>query len=330
MEKSQKILFYSFIGVLLIALIISAIGIITMRHKPTILQGQIESTEIRISGKLPGRIDAFLVKEGDSVRRGQPLVKVNSPEAIAKYDQVAAMEDVAKYQNQKVDAGTRKQIVESAYQLWEQSKAGLALATTTYNRIIRLYNDSVVTSQRKDEVEAAYKNAVAAEKSAHAQYQMAKEGAQIEDKESSRSMVSAARGGVGEVSALLRDTLLCAPESGEISNIYPKRGELVGAGTPLMNLVVLEDAHVVLNVREDLMPHFRMNGKFKGDVPAIDEKGVEFEIYYISPLGSFATWKSTKESGSYDLRTFEVHALPTTSVKGLRPGMSVLIDLQKQ
>ncbi|MEG1379969.1 MAG: biotin/lipoyl-binding protein, partial [Bacteroidales bacterium] len=106
MEKSKKILLYAFTAVLLIMLIISAAGIIAMREKPDILQGQIEATEIRISGKLPGRVDRFLVKEGDSVKAGEGLVLINSPEAIAKYDQVTALEDVAKYQNQKVDKGT--------------------------------------------------------------------------------------------------------------------------------------------------------------------------------------------------------------------------------
>ena len=329
MEKSKKILFVAFIGILLVVTIISAVGIITMRKKPLVLQGQIEATEIRISGKIPGRIDTFLVKEGTTVNIGDPLVRINAPEVIAKYDQVAALEAAAKYQNEKIDKGTREQIIESARQLWNTSIADLSLAKTTYDRIENLYKDSVVTSQRRDEVYTILENAKSAEKSAHAQYLMALEGAQIEDKESSKSLVQAARGGVSEVSSLLKDTLLCAPQSGEISTIFPKRGELMGAGMPIMNLIVLDDAHVVLNVREDLMPQFKMNGKFMADVPAIDKKDIEFEIYYISPLGSYATWRSTKETGSYDLRTFEIHALPIDKVSGLRPGMSVLVDLKK-
>lgn len=330
MEKSKKILLYAFSAILLIMMIISAAGIISMRQKPDILQGQIEATEIRISGKLPGRIDRFLVKEGENVKAGEGLVLINSPEAVAKYDQVSALENAAKYQNIKVDKGTRKQLIEAAQQVWNQSKADLTLARTTFNRINRLYQDSVVTSQRKDEVETIYLNAVAAEKAAYAQYQMALDGAQIEDKESSKSMVEAAQGGVVEVSSLLKDTLLCAPEGGQISKIFPKRGELLGAGMPIMNLVVLNDVHVVLNVREDLMPAFQMNGTFLGSVPAIDKENIKFEIYYISPMGSFATWRSTKETGSYDLRTFEIHARPVEQEPDLRPGMSVLVNMNKQ
>ncbi len=65
---------------------------------------------------------------------------------------------------------------------------------------------------------------------------------------------------------------LTAPENGQIATIFPKRGELVAPGTPIMNLVVMDDIHVVLNVREDLMPQFKMEGTFVADVPAIDKE----------------------------------------------------------
>lgn len=263
----------------------------------------------------------------DGLNREDTLVVINSPEALAKYQQVNAMENIAKYQHQKVDEGTRKQIIASLQQLWNKSKSDLQLAKITYDRVNALYKDSVVTSQRKDEVEAMYKAAEAAERAAYSQYQMAVDGAQIQDKESARSLVTAAQGTVEEVAALLQDARLTAPESGQISAIFPKRGELVGAGMPIMNLVVLDDVHVVLNVREDRLPLFKMGGTFVADVPAIDKKDIEFKINYISPLGSFATWKSTKQTGSYDLRTFEIHALPVEKVEGLRPGMSVLYQL---
>ena len=239
-----------------------------------------------------------------------------------------ALKQVAVEQNKKIDAGTRKQIIATAQQLWNKTQSDLTLARTTYNRILTLYKDSVVTSQRKDEVEAMYKAAQAAERAAYEQYQMAVDGAQSEDKASARSMVNAANSTVDEVSSLLVDARLIAPEDGQIATIFPKRGELVAPGTPIMNLVVMDDIHVVLNVREDLMPDFRMGGTFIGDVPALGQKGIGFKIYYISPLGSFATWKSTKQTGSYDLQTFEIHARPTKKVEGLRPGMSVLVEIK--
>ena len=312
MKPTSKTLSWAFVIILLAVGIFTGLGVILMHKQPLVLQGQAEATEIRISGKLPGRIDTFFVQEGDWVHRGDTLVVINSPEVHAKYQQVNALEQVAVQQNKKIDAGTRRQIVATALQLWNKTKSDLTLAQTTYNRILTLYKDSVITSQRKDEVEAMYKAAVAAERAAYEQYQMAVDGAQKEDKASAASMV---------------DARLTAPENGQIATIFPKRGELVAPGTPIMNLVVMDDIHVVLNVREDLMPQFKMDETFVADVPAIGKKNIEFKIYYISPLGSFATWKSTKQTGSYDLRTFEIHARPTQKVDDLRPGMSVLLTL---
>lgn len=317
----------AFVVILLAIVGVSILGMLLMSGTPVVLQGQVEATEIRISGKLPGRIDTFLVSEGQRVKAGDTLVVINSPEAYAKLQQANALEKAAKYQNQKVDEGTRIQIIRTAEEMWNKTKSDLHLARVTHERMEALYRDSVVSSQRRDEVEALYQSAIAAEQAAHQQYLLAKAGAQKEDKESARSMVEAAQGTVNEVQALLTDARLTAPAGGEIATIYPKRGELVGAGMPIMNLVVLDDCYVVLNVREDYMPRFRMGGEFRGDVPAIGAKDIPFRIHYISPLGSFATWESTRGSGGYDRKTFEIHALPVGKVDGLRPGMSVLVEL---
>ena len=330
MNISNKNISIAFIVVLIVTVGVSVIGMSLMSRQPMVLQGQVEATEIRISGKLPGRVDSFLVQEGDWVKAGDTLVVINSPTIEAKYRQVNALEQVAQEQNKKIDAGTRRQIIATALQLWNKTQSDLTLAQTTYQRILTLYKDSVVTSQRKDEVEAMYKAAQAAERAAYQQYQMAVDGAQSEDRAAARSLVDAARSTVDEVSALLVDSRLTAPEDGQIATIFPKRGELVAPGTPIMSLVVMSDAHVVLNIREDLMPQFKMGGTFKADIPALGKKDIEFRIYYISPLGSYATWRSTKQAGSYDLRTFELKARPEPAVEGLRPGMSVLVNLSEQ
>lgn len=330
MDKTKKYLIIAFISILAIVTIISVLGMFMLKEKPVILQGQVEATEIRISGKLPGRIDSFYVKEGQTVMKGDTLVTINCPEGFAKLSQANAMESIAAAQNNKIDEGNRKQIIESFLQLWNKSKSDLELATTTHERISTLYKEGVLTSQRKDESEAVYKAAVAAERAAYQQYQMALDGARSQDRASARSLVDVAKGTVNEVSATLKDAVLLAPENGQISTIYPKAGELIGQGMPIMSLVVLEDAHVVLNVREDLLHNFKMGDKFKGDVPALNKKGITFVVNYISPLGSYATWKSTKESGSYDMTTFELHALPESPLEGLRPGMSVLVNLDNK
>ena len=327
MKVNNHLLSRAFVIGLVAIVGISLIGILTMSRNHVVLQGQIEATEIRISGKLPGRVDTFLVIEGQAVRRGDTLVGISSPEAWAKLQQAHAMENVAKYQNEKSDEGTRLQIIRTAEELWNTSKTDLQLAETTYKRIRALYQDSVVSAQRYDETEALYKVAKAAERASHQQYLLAKAGAQKQDKESARAMVDVAQGSVDEVQSVLRDAWLTAPMDGEIATLYAKRGELVGTGTPIMNLVVLEDCHLVLNVREDYLPYFEMGQAFVGKVPALKDKEVVFKVNYISPLGSFATWESSGMGDSYDMRTFEIHALPMERVDGLRPGMSVRVEL---
>lgn len=327
MKIDHKILSKVFVIGLVAIVVISLIGIFTMSGDHVVLQGQIEATEIRISGKLPGRVDTFFVAEGQSVKRGDTLVGINSPEAYAKLKQASAMENVAKFQNEKIDEGSRLQIIRTAEEVWNKSKTDLQLAKTTYQRIQALYKDSVVSTQRYDEADALYKVAIAAERAAYQQYLLVKEGAQKQDKESARSLVDAAQGTVNEVQSVLQDAWLTAPMSGEIATIYVQCGELVGTGTPIMNLVVLQDCHVVLNVREDYLSYFEMGKDFVGKVPAIGNQEVVFRVNYISPLGSFATWKST-DSSSYDMRTFEIHALPMESVDGLRPGMSILVEME--
>lgn len=325
---NRKSLTLAFIVLLAAVVVITLIGLLTARKPPITLQGQVEATEIRISGKLLGRIDSLLVREGDAVYEGDTLVVINSPIVEAQYRKTEALHRATQEENRKVDRGTRRQLVASAYQVWQAAKSQATLAEKTYERMQLLYADSVVPSQRYDEAEAAMLTARATERSAYEQYRLAQEGLQHEDREASRNLVEAASSSVDEVGALLVDARLTAPADGHIAGIYPKRGELVAPGAPIMTLVTLDDAYVVFNIREDLMPHIRMGKQFAVSVPALARTDVPMMVYYISPLGSFATWKSTKEVGSYDMRTFEIRLRPESRVEGLRPGMTVLLELK--
>lgn len=327
MDKNRKYLSIAFAVLMAAVVVITVAGLLLSRESTLTLQGEVEATEIRISGKLLGRIDSFLVKEGDNVMLGDTLVVINSPIVQAQYRKSEALHRATKEEDRKIDAGTRSEVISSAYQLWQAAKSQADLAVKTYERVKVLYLDSVVARQRYDEAEAAMLSARATERSAYEQYRLALDGVRQEDREASRNMVQAAASTVDEVEALLVDGKLTAPADGQIADIYPKRGELVAPGAPIMSLVVLDDSYVVFNVREDLMPHFRMGKRFVGQVPALARDDVSLEVYYISPLGSFATWKSTKQAGSYDMRTFEVRLRPTIPVEGLRPGMTTLIEL---
>ena len=288
------------------------------------MQGQGEATEIRISGKLPGRVAEIYVEEGQHVSAGDTLVKITSSLVDARMEQAQAMENVARAGENKVDAGTRSQIISGAHDLWTQAQAATGITRKTYERMQNLFDKGVVSAQKRDEAKAAYDAAVAGEAAAKSQYELAKAGAQKEDKQAAASMVAAAKSGVKEVSAILEDQYLIAPYDGEITVIYPNVSELVATGAPMMTLQK-DDHWVVFNVRENLLKDIKTGTVIKVRIPALD-KTVDMKVFYIKDLGTYANWQATKATGDYDARTFQIKARPEKPVDNFRPGMSAIYE----
>ncbi len=310
--------------VIITLVVLAIIGFLFINKPDEILEGQADATSVRISGKLPGRVIAFYVSEGDMVKAGDTLVHIHSSLAEAKLMQAEAMETAAVAQNRKVDAGTRSQIVQAAAELVAQAQAAASIAQKTYDRMENLFKEGVISEQKRDEAKAAYQASQAALKAAQSQLSLARDGAQKEDKESAAAMVTVAKGGIMEVESLLEDQYLTAPCDGQIDQIYPEPGELVSLGAPIMSLLKIDDKYVTFNVREQLLNDMRLGETIKITIPALDNRETDATIYYVRDLGSYATWHATKSTGDWDSRTFEVKARPTDSIAGLRPGMTVL------
>ena len=329
-EKKERSLVVGLIALIVIIVVLALIGLFLLKPEPQIIQGQAEATQVRVSGKLPGRVVEFMVEEGQHVLAGDTLVHIHSSLVEAKLSQAEAMETVAKAQNKKVDSGTRVELLNSAYDMWQQAQAGLTIAKKTYERMQSLYKKGVVSEQKRDEAEAAYKAMVATESAAKSQYEMAKAGAQAEDKAAAAAMVAAAQGSVAEVESILSDSYLTAPTDGEISDIFPNVGELVSLGAPIMNVLKLDDMWVSFNVREDLLENLTMGAEVQAIIPALENKEVTLKVFYIRDMGSYAVWRATKVTGQYDAKTFQVKARPVEPVGNLRPGMSVLLKRDKK
>lgn len=323
-EKANRGLLLTILVIVLVTAVIAVIGFCFMNKPSEIIEGQMEGSTVRISGKLPGRVAEFYAHEGDTVHAGDTLVRIHSALFEAQLAEALGMQDVARQQNKKIDRGTRRQIIQGAYDLWQQAKAAATITKKTYDRIERLYSEGVMSEQKRDEAKAAYDAAVAAENAAKSQYDLAVAGAQKEDKESAAAMVEVATGGVDKVKAVLDDAFLTAPADGVIDEVYPAVGELVSLGAPIMSLLKSDDRYVVFNVREELLNELTMGKKIKVMLPALGKKEIEVEIYYIRDMGSYATWRATKTTGTWDSRTFEIKARPTEKVENLRPGMSVI------
>ena len=290
------------------------------------IQGEADVTEYRVSSKVPGRILEFRVKEGQYVHAGDTLAILEAPDVEAKLAQAQAAEDAAAAQNRKAEKGARQEQITAAYEMGQKARAGVEIAEKSYARVKRLYDQGVMTAQKLDEVTAQRDAAIATEKAAKSQYDMARNGAEQEDKQAAAALVNRAKGAVREVNSYIRETVLVASADGEVTDIFPQVGELVGTGAPIMNVALMNDMWVTFNVREDHLQAFKMNQTVKAVIPALGNKEVTLKVYYMKDLGSYAAWKATKTTGQFDMKTFEVKASPVQKVDGLRAGMSVLLS----
>lgn len=325
-EKAQRNnIMLAFFTLVAAVIIVSVIGFFTLGKGPEIIQGQAEATEYRVSSKVPGRILKFFVTEGDKVKAGDTVAILEAPDVMAKLLQAQAAEQAAQALNEKALKGTRSEQLQAAFEMWQKAKAGLEIAEKSYNRVNRLFEAGVMTAQKRDEAKAQYDAMKATERAAHAQYTMAKNGAQREDKAAAAAQVERAKGAVAEVSSYIAETYLTAAADGEVTEIFPKAGELVGTGAPIMNIAQMNDMWVTFNVREDFLKDFTVGGEIKAYIPAL-EKDITLKVTYMKDLGTYAAWKATKTTGQFDLKTFEVKARPEQPIENLRPGMSAIIE----
>ena len=323
--KSQhKNILLAVMGFAAVVVIVALIGLIALDRDPDIIQGQVEVSEYRVSSKVPGRILEIRVKEGDYVKAGDTLAILDAPDVRAKMEQAQSAESAAAALELKAKNGARKEQIQGAFSVLQQAKAGFEIAEKSYHRVQRLFDEGVMSAQKRDEAFANYKAMEAQMKAAQSQYDMAVNGARMEDKLAASAQVGRARGAVQEVNSYIHETVQIAQKEGEVTDIYPKVGELVGTGSPIMSIAMMDDMWGTFNVREDQLNDMHVGTEFTVFVPAFN-KDVKMKVYHLKDQGSFAVWKATKANGQYDLKTFEVKARPVEKMEGLRPGMSLVI-----
>lgn len=306
--------------------VLSAVcGFYAFRPEKDIIQGEVEVTEYRVSSKVPGRVAKILVEEGQKVKAGDLLAVLEAPDVAAKLTQAEGAEAAAAAQSRKAQKGAREEQIQGAYELWQKAIAGRQVMEKSYARVKRLHDEGVATAQKLDEVVAQRDAAIATERAAKSQYDLAKNGAQLEDKQAAAAVVQRAEGAIREVRSYLKETVLRASLDGEVTDIFPSLGELVGTGAPVMNVALMDKVWVAFNVREDHLSQIKMNAVVDAVVPALGDKAVRLRITNIKDMGTYAAWKATKTTGQYDMKTFQVKATPVGKVEGLRPGMSVLL-----
>ena len=323
-KEQHKNVLLAVLAFTVVVAVVGLIGFFTLSDDDDIIQGQIEVTEYRVSSKVPGRILELRVKEGDYVKVGDTLAIIDAPDVMAKMTQAQGAENAAAAMSEMAENGARKEQVRGAYEVLQQAKAGLEIAEKSYQRVQRLFDEGVMTAQKRDEAFANYKAMVAQVKAAQSQYDMVSNGARREERRAAAAQVERSRGAVAEVGSYINETIQRAQVEGEISEVYPHMGELIGTGSPIMSISVLNDIWGTFNIREDQLGGMKVGDEITAYVPAFD-KNVRMKIYFIKDQGSYAVWKATKAKGQYDLKTFEVRAKPIDKLEGLRPGMSLVI-----
>lgn len=311
-------------GFATVVVIVALIGFLALDRDPDVIQGEMEVEEYRVSSKVPGRILELRVKEGDYVKAGDTLAILEAPDVRAKMSQAQSAVDAASAMDLMARNGARKEQVQAAFQLLEQAKAGLEIAEKSFRRVQRLFDEGVVSAQKRDEAEAMYKSSQAQVKAAQSQYDMAVNGARQEERMAAQAQVGRARGAVQEVNSYIHETVQVAQMDGEVSDVYPKVGELVGTGTPIMSVAMMNEQWATFNIRENQLKDLKVGQEISVTIPALGQD-VKMKITSMKDKGSFAVWKATKATGQYDQKTFEVKARPVETIESVRPGMSVIL-----
>ena len=317
--------------IVLVIMGISQLQQFATQPREQFLQGQMEARRVLVAGKVPGRIERLLVHEGDVVQRDSLVAVISSPEIEAKKIQAQGALGAAKAQASKARNGARSEDITALKAMADRAQEAATLAKNTYNRVQKLYNEGVLPLQKRDEAETQMKASQSAADAARAQYNQAVAGARSEDKAAANALVLQAKGANAEVDAYLEETKIRTPITGEVSLKLAEEGEVVGSGMPIIAVTDLNDSWAVFHLREDYLKNGSKGKKFYLQVPALD-KTVEMVVSYIASVGDYATWRSSKESSGFDLKTFEVRLRPTHKVENLRPGMSVLLpadDIQQ-
>lgn len=316
---------------LTVAAVVIILGLwLAFRTKHDMVQGMADADSVNISAKISARVQRLAVHEGDRVHAGQLMFELDSPEVRAKQRQVKALLEAAGAQADKAKEGARSEEIRSAQAQWQRAVASAQLAQSTYVRLNNLFEEGVVSRQQRDEAQAQARSADAAQRATRAQYDQALAGARRQDQEAAFAQVRQAEGAVAEVQAAEVEVLAHAPIAGEVGKRLADVGELVPAGYPVFTLIDIDHMWVSLNLREDQFAGVRVGDTFKGAIPALGKKDVPFKVYYIAAAGDYATWRATRQSSGYDIKSFEVRARPVSPVPGFRPGMSVLFPWPPQ
>ena len=324
-KKDKKHLLILLVPILVI--VVSAIFILKNLLTPDelVFTGMFETKVVNVASEIPGRIDVIYVEKGQKVEKGDTLYTLQRQILDTKINQAQGLLDVAKSQKDKVNKGTREEVLRAAGAQYKLAQSQYQYSKKTYQRFKVLYADSIISKQEMDALEFQHEAAKEALNAAKAHYDMVRKGARKEDLDGADAALLQAQSVYDEAKVFYEELIVRAPISGEVSSLIGEEGEVMAPGYPVVSVMVPEDIHAVLNVREDRLPMFTMGTVMKGSVAGLGNETFDFEVFYIAPMADFATWVPTNVKGEFDLKSFEIYLKPTATIENLRPGMTIQI-----
>lgn len=311
---------------------LAALGVVlwfATRPPPLVVQGEVSANRVDISSRVPGRIAKLAVDVGDTVKQGDVIAQLESPQLDTGLLAARAALSVAKADFERVNS-TRPETIDARRADLAAAKADVVLYQEVSNRQAALVRSGNTPQQRVDEATRNLEAATRKQEAAEAQLRLVEKGASDEEKALSAAQVKQAEASLGQREADVAEMTIKAPISGQVTTRVAELGENFSAGAPIYSLIDLNDQWLTFNLREDLLAGLKVGDIFEVTIPALGAKTVNVRVTTINVQGQFATWRATRATGDFDLRTFEVRAKPVDPIDGLRPGMSVIAAWNRQ
>src|SRR6516165_1962317 len=297
-----------------------------LRPLPLLVQGEVDATRFDIAARVDGRVGEIPVERGEDVAAGAVLVRIDNPETIAKNVQAVAARIVAEAQLANINVGTRPEVIAARKAELERAQASVVLAQKTYDRISQLAGHGNAPIARLDQATDSLHEDQRAVDQAQSAYDEAVNGYTKEEHEIAEAAVGKAIADIKEVQSIIDQMVVYAPVASQVYQRNVEPGEYVSPGVPLVTLIDLNDLWIHFDLREDLVKTIKVGDRFDVRIPALADRRITVEVKLIATKGEYASWRATRATGDFDLRTFSIRAYPVDKVPELRPGMSAYLD----
>jgi HlyD family secretion protein len=290
----------------------------------------VDATRLDIAARVDGRVADIPVERGENIAAGAVLVRIDNPETLAKHEQALAAKVVADAQLANIKAGTRAEVIAARKAALERAQASVILAQKTYDRISQLAEHGNAPQARLDQATDTLHESQRATDQAKSAYEQAVNGYTAEERQISAANVQKAVADIAAVQSVIDQMVITAPVASQVYKRNVEPGEYVSPGVPLVTLIDLNDLWIHFDLREDLVKTLKIGDRFDVRIPALADRRITVEVKLIATKGEYASWRATRATGDFDLRTFAIRAYPVEKVPELRPGMSAYMDWQQR